>query len=223
MRITEVVLVCLIAFGPALIASTGIYIYGSTRRLDYHATDWIANCLAELSALALVWYVLARHKKSFADLGLKWKWGDLGSAVILIITGSLAYYGVYCAIYVSGLAPPGDLAAGERAGEIVFASSISLTTVMLGVLNPFFEELIARAYFMTEIKLLTNSIAKAVIASTLLQTSYHLYQGLTCATANGAMFLIFSIFYAKTGRLTPIILAHLYFDIGAILWYWARQ
>jgi len=73
---------------------------------------------------------------------------------------------------------------------------------------------------MTEVKHLTNSITKAVIISTLLQTSYHFYQGVPAALSDGVMFLIFSVYYAKTNRITPLILAHLYMDVGATLHYW---
>ena len=79
--------------------------------------------------------------------------------------------------------------------------------------------MIARAYMMTEVKELTNSVATAIIVSTVLQTSYHLYQGVPAALGHGATFLLFSIYYAKTNRLAPIIVAHLYSDVGGTLFY----
>jgi hypothetical protein len=62
-------------------------------------------------------------------------------------------------------------------------------------------------------------MAKAILCSTLLQMSYHLYQGVPLTLALGAQFFLWSVFYAKTNRITPIILAHLYGDVGATLWY----
>ena len=87
----------------------------------------------------------------------------------------------------------------------------------------FFEELIARAYLMTRLKRLTNSVTAAVLISTVLQTSYHFYQGGVRALSYVAVFLIFSIYYAKTNRVWPIILAHLYMDVGATVEYWLRS
>jgi membrane protease YdiL (CAAX protease family) len=75
----------------------------------------------------------------------------------------------------------------------------------------------------TEVRALSNSATKAIICSTLLQTSYHLYQGTPMAVGEGATFLIFSIYYAKTNRIVPIILAHLYADVGGTVWYLVRN
>jgi membrane protease YdiL (CAAX protease family) len=113
--------------------------------------------------------------------------------------------------------------ATHYVGHLLFGSGIFYSAILLQFLNPFFEELIVRAYLMTEIQFLTGSVTKAVIISTILQTSYHLYQGGAAAISHAATFLIFSIFYAKTNRITPVILAHLYSDVSATLWYWFRE
>ncbi len=86
-------------------------------------------------------------------------------------------------------------------------------TFFFGFLNPFFEEIIVRAYLMTEVRQLTGSGAKAVMVSTALQMSYHFYQGVPMALSDGAAFLVFSLYYSKTRRITPVILAHLYMDV----------
>jgi hypothetical protein len=50
-----------------------------------------------------------------------------------------------------------------------------------------------------------------------LQTSYHLYQGLQNVPSLAVSFLILSVYYARCGRILPVILAHLYFDLFALL------
>ena len=129
----------------------------------------------------------------------------------------------YAAIHFAGLTTVSHKASSVRVVEGLFGGGISVVTILFVFLNPFFEELILRAYLMTEIKVLTNSTTKAIIASTALQTSYHLYQGVPLALADGALFLIFSIYYARTNRITPIVLAHLYCDTGSTLWYVLRH
>jgi membrane protease YdiL (CAAX protease family) len=57
------------------------------------------------------------------------------------------------------------------------------------------------------------------MVSVTLQTLYHLYQGIPAAIALGAMFLILSAYFVKYGRVLPVILAHLYFDVLALLAY----
>jgi len=120
------------------------------------------------------------------------------------------------------LTPESHKEADTRVGQIVFGGTIYGATILFQFLNPFFEELIVRAYVMTEIRFLTNSTYKAIVVSTLLQTSYHFYQGGAMALAESASFLVFSIFYAKTNRIAPVILAHMYMDVGATLWHAAQ-
>lgn len=228
LRIFEVVLVCLIAFGSSILSS-GHSLYlrslGNFGRSSsgFGEYGWIYNCLHEATALGLLWYVLQRHGKSFIDLGLTWVRKDIGWSIILKIAGTLAFYAIYSAIYFSGLTATSHKAASAYVGSVLFGRGIFFTTLLFQFLNPFFEELIVRAYVMTEVKHLTNSATKAIIVSTLLQTSYHFYQGVPVAFAHGATFLIFSIYYAKTNRIAPIILAHLYADVGGTLWYLFRQ
>jgi membrane protease YdiL (CAAX protease family) len=88
--------------------------------------------------------------------------------------------------------------------------------------NPFFEELIARAFVMTELKALTRNTAIAIAGSVLLQTSYHFYQGAPAAISHGATFLVFSLYYAKTNRIGAPILAHLLLDLLATVNYMAK-
>ncbi len=57
----------------------------------------------------------------------------------------------------------------------------------------------------------------AHLMSVALQTSYHLYQGLAHAISLAGFFLVLSIYYSRCGRIFPVILAHLYFDVFVLL------
>jgi membrane protease YdiL (CAAX protease family) len=220
-QIFEIILVCTIAFGGSILSSINSLVdptyIGSTS--GGTAFRWFYSILRQASALGLLWYVLMRRGKSFSSLGLSWAWKDVGWAVLLAVTAHYIFRAVYDGFYFSGLTSVNQTAASNRVGYILFGGGITFVTILFQFLNPFFEELIVRAYVMTEVKVLTNSATKAIIISTALQTSYHFYQGAPAAFADGAMFLLFSIFYAKTNRIAPIILAHLYADVHSTLWY----
>jgi membrane protease YdiL (CAAX protease family) len=89
--------------------------------------------------------------------------------------------------------------------------------VFFALLNPFFEELIVRAYTMSELRFLGGATAVPILVSVALQTSYHLYQGLQNVPSLAVFFLVLSIYYYKYGRIFPVILAHLYVDVYALL------
>jgi membrane protease YdiL (CAAX protease family) len=219
MRIFEVILVCVIAFGANILSSIHSLsgnLFSSSSSGQY---KWIYSILREGSCLGLLWYVLRRNGRTFYGLGLSWTRTDAGWSCLLYLGGSMASYAVYNAIYFTGLTSVNDATSFAHVGYYLFGSGIFFTTFLFQFLNPFYEELIVRAYVMTEARQLTNSVGKAVFISTALQTSYHFYQGAPAALAHAATFLIFSIFYAKTNRIAPVILAHLYMDIFSTLFF----
>ncbi|HTV41725.1 MAG TPA: CPBP family intramembrane glutamic endopeptidase [Candidatus Sulfotelmatobacter sp.] len=224
MEIFEVVLVCVIAFGVSVLGSIYLLfdrnIYGETTRSAY---AWAAQGLREVACLGLLWYLLQRRGKTLADLGLSWSPKDFGWSIILWLAAHVAYNLVRSGIYSLGLAAGNPETVHQAVGHLLFGGGIFFATILVQFINPFFEELIVRAYLMTEVKRLTKSIPKAILLSTVLQASYHFYQGGPAVVAHGAGFLIFSIYYAKTNRIAPVILAHLYSDAGSTLDYWLRS
>ena len=85
------------------------------------------------------------------------------------------------------------------------------------VLNAFFEEVIVRGYFMTELIELRKSVVLAAVISLAVQTSYHLYYGVYGAAMVGCGLSVFAIYYAKSRRLMPVILAHMLWDFTTVL------
>jgi len=73
---------------------------------------------------------------------------------------------------------------------------------------------------MTEVKDLTGSWTLSAAASIVIQSSYHLYYGWEGAISLSFQFLIFAIYYARTRRATPVIVAHGIFDILGLVTLW---
>lgn len=101
-----------------------------------------------------------------------------------------------------------------------FFAHPSVMAIPFSLLNPFFEELIVRAYLMTEVIELTGSQLLAILASVVVQSSYHLYYGWAGAIAISFQFLVFAIYYARARQALPIIVAHGFFDIFALFRLW---
>ena len=114
-----------------------------------------------------------------------------------------------------------NLDTTQRNVEFI-TSSFSVWTVILVTINPFFEELIVRAYLISEVQSLTGSALIAVVLSVVLQATYHLYQGPASFVIYAAMFAVFSIYYVQNRRIVPVILAHFYFDFMAVIYFWWR-
>lgn len=209
----ELCLVLLIAIGSYFFNSFYVLIVGSTGKGTslVQSVEWMESILRESGGLLLLGYVLWRRKLRFSDLGLRWSVRDIGTGVAVAFAGYLAYglgHSVVSVVYHALFTTP---AGGVTARQIY--SHPSLIAFPFTILNAFFEELIVRAYLMTEIRELTGSLALAATVSVAVQTSYHLYYGWIGALSLSFLFLVFSIYYAKTRKATPLIFAHALIDL----------
>ena len=220
-RWLELLLVLGVCFGTDILYSANILItdpFLKHSHPDRKAFTLLTEILVEVAQLALLAYVLFRQGRRFRDIGLNFRWTDILVAVPL--------YGVafWARRFVQDFA---SHALGQKpyhAGywhavkygwdfDIGISSAYLVATVALALINPFAEELIVRAYMITEVRILTGKTAVAVIASTLFAASYHFYQGVLPAIGQMALFFVFSLYYARTGRIMPVVLAHMAADL----------
>jgi len=92
---------------------------------------------------------------------------------------------------------------GNLGMQVVFVAS---------AVNGVFEELFVAGYVITVLRQL-RGVWTAVNVSTALRMLYHLYQGPLGLITVVPMGLLFGHVYARTGRLWPLMLAHVLLDI----------
>ncbi len=63
---------------------------------------------------------------------------------------------------------------------------------------------------------MTRSSLFAIVASVALQSAYHLYYGWAGAIQVSFMFLVYALYYARTRRALPVVMAHEFIDAIAI-------
>jgi len=170
----------------------------------------------ELTALVVLFYVISRRRKAWRDLGLDFRWRDFASAIALLMVASLLSWTLYYVAQLAYAIATGHYLYPKSLGGML-GFGISVWSLLFVCLNPFFEELIFRAYLISEIVALGGSRSLAIFLSIAVQVSYHLYQGLANVIPITVMFLVFSIYYARTKRVVPVILAHLFCDVYALL------
>jgi len=214
----ELFLVLFVSCGTPLLHSLYLLIKGPGAFPQVSEMRWLGGLLQEVSSLFLLGYVLARRNRRIRDLGLRWSIRDVGVGLLVAgvsfaayVVGALVVQLIHHTIY-------GTFATGPTGAT--FFSHPGPWAVPFMLLNPFFEELIVRAYLMTEVADLTGSSALAVAASVIFQWSYHLYYGWAGATSMAFMFLALSLYYARSRRALPIIVAHAFFDIYAFIRLW---
>ncbi|MGH3357367.1 MAG: CPBP family intramembrane glutamic endopeptidase [Nocardioidaceae bacterium] len=91
--------------------------------------------------------------------------------------------------------------------------------ILSALQNSVLEEVVVVGYLMTRLKDLTWSLPVVLATSALVRGSYHLYQGIGPAIGNAVMGLLFGYFYHRTGRVMPLVIAHIILDIVAFVGY----
>ncbi len=99
------------------------------------------------------------------------------------------------------------------------SSGLSLTTVLIvSILNPIFEEVFVCGYIITALRKM-RSISFAINMSIGIRLVYHLYQGSVGVIGIIPLGFIFAYWYAKTGRLWPVVIAHGLIDFLGLFAY----
>lgn len=148
------------------------------------------------------------------DIGLSWRWGDLGRAV-----------GLAAAIGLTGVV---FVVVTYRLGMSARIAPVTLddhwwtipVLVLAALENGFLEEVLVVGYLLTRLRQLRVDPWLAVLLSALLRGSYHLYQGYGQAIGNFLMGLVFGVLWLRWRRLWPLVGAHTLIDVGAFVGYY---
>lgn len=91
--------------------------------------------------------------------------------------------------------------------------------ILNALANGVLEEVVVVGYLITRLQEMGWRTRNAVAASALLRGTYHLYQGVGGFVGNAIMGVIFALFFLKTKRVLPLIIAHTILDVVAYLGY----
>jgi len=179
--------------------------------LGLNATD-VAQLIA-WGGLGL--YLLWRSGLSPARIGLtrlQWR-PDLAGGVGLAALIGLPGLGLYLA------------ARALRINASVIPSGLSDTwwrvpmLVLVAFADGWAEEIIVVGYLLTRLGQLGVGARAALVCSSLLRGTYHLYQGFGAGLGNVAMGLVFGYVWQRTGRLWPLVIAHGLIDTVTFVGY----
>jgi membrane protease YdiL (CAAX protease family) len=165
-------------------------------------------------ALAL-WLLVRDHISPSRDLGIDFRrpvydlgWGTalaagIGLPGLLLVWGALQL-GVNAQIVPSGLQP--------------YWWAVPVL-ILAAVQNSVLEEVVVVGYLMTRLRQNGMTVVWIIACSAVLRGSYHLYQGFGAFVGNAVMGVVFALFFLKTKRVMPLIVAHAILDIAAFVGY----
>lgn len=208
-----------IEFWGVVTVAFGYFIYGSlwalwvaqpTDDLALSDASMIGVVVVELVLFSLLAPLLWWRGWRPEVLGLGFTWRDVGTGCALFLACVIA-----SSLLMTGLA----LLAGGMGSlwERMEGAPLSVLAILaLSIVNPIFEEVFVCGYVIRALER-TRGTAFAVNASVALRVSYHLYQGAIGALGVVVVGLILGWWFARKGRLWPVIIAHGLMDLVALL------
>lgn len=210
-RLLDLALVLFVSLIPFVARSLYYFMGGEipSEPLGQKLRLW-SGLITELSSLLILWHVLFRQGRKWRNIGLDFSKSDVVAGIGLFLWVTIITYLIYIPaqyIYQS--------ATGHyyQPKALHLGLGVSALSVVVLCLNPFFEELIVRAFTMTEILDLSRSRWLAMLVSVAAQMSYHFYQGWFRSIGLTMAFAFFSLYFLQTRRIMPVILAHLGSDL----------
>lgn len=217
-RWRELCLVLLVAFGGSVLRSAYVLKVGPSIEPQVSSMRWVVGVVHEGTALLLLGYVLSRRGLKLSSLGLRWSFRDASIGLLVTVVSYASYIFGYTLIQTVHYLVYGGWSTWPTAKD--FFPHVSFAAIPFFLLNPFFEELVVRAYLMTEVMELTGSSALAVALSVGVQFAYHLYYGWVGAISLCFFFLALALYFARSRRALPIIIAHACLDMYGLIRLW---
>ncbi|HTQ15617.1 MAG TPA: CPBP family intramembrane glutamic endopeptidase [Rhizomicrobium sp.] len=216
---TEFAVVVSIAFGLLILSSVAAVLHlGSpvTQHPAHNNRTLIGLMIYEIAAGAVLLPFLNMRGWTARKIGLLPGWRDTATGFGLFVVVYAVWYTIWVTFWM--VAP--TLEYGIAASTHVVSSGISLLTVGgTSLVNSLFEEVFVCGYIVTALKTGDGDNLLAVNTSVGVRLAYHLYQGATGVINIVPIGLIFAYWYARTGRLWPVVVAHASLDLVGLIPY----
>jgi uncharacterized protein len=211
----EFSLVVIAAFGLPIFHSLGdVFRFGDRRVISEAHLHFLL--LYELTVLAALLIFLGARGWTLGRIGLRAGAKDSLLGLGLAVTTYVAYVAAFqLTAMVFSMQPASEFAfvvRDLRLGTLTLAS----------IVNPVFEEIFVCGYVISALEREGWSRWTAINVSMTIRLLYHLYQGALGVINIIAVGLIFSYWYARSGRLWPVIVAHAAIDFVSLLPYVTR-
>jgi membrane protease YdiL (CAAX protease family) len=209
---TEFAIVVLVAFGYIIVFGNLFVLLAPSRDARMTNADLLFLLFYELAIMALLAPFLRARGWSLQRIGLAPGWGDTLIGIGLALVVCVAWFVIW--IVIAAAVPQ----AAETAENLSFvAPGLDPSTIVLvSVINPIFEETLVCGYVVSALKQ-RGSAWTAINVSIVIRLLYHLYQGPLGLISVLIVGLVLTFWYARHGRLWPLVVAHVAFDFAALI------
>jgi len=197
---TEFIIVVLVAFGYFMLGSllSVLFPADSAHISEQHLRFLLVY---EVLIFTVLWLLLSLRGWRLRDLGITVSLRDTLIGVGFVVLT----YSIYILLWLlfSGFFPELNYASHK-----LIAADIAMPTLIaISFVNPVFEEVFVCAYVINVLKK-SRGLQFAVNVSIAIRLTYHLYQGVLSLFTALPVGILFAYWYARTGRLWPLLVAH---------------
>jgi len=209
----EFVIIVVGAFGVAILANLLALVYPAPATVVASTPRLWALALHDAILLAVLGGFL--HLRGWTPLrvGLIFRRSDFLWSIVLLAGVCVVFYGAW---YGLARFSPGMIHATARP-EIESSAISPLSIAAVVIINPFFEELFLVGYVIAALRDVRTATF-AINVSVAIRLLYHLSLGAPGVLAIIPMGLIFGYWFARTGRLWPVIGGHMLMNLAAFLY-----
>lgn len=209
----EFIIVIVGAFGVAILANLLALVRPAPAPILASAPRLLALMIHDAVLIGVLGLFLHMRDWTPTRLGLTARWSDVLWSVVLLVAVSLVVYGAWQGL--SHVSPDLMKTPTKVALEPSALSPLSVAAVV--IVNPLFEELFVAGYVIAALKDV-RSATFAINVSVAIRLLYHLALGAPGVVAIIPLGLIFGYWLVRTGRLWPVIGAHMLMNLAAFLY-----
>ncbi|MDR0435416.1 MAG: CPBP family intramembrane metalloprotease [Propionibacteriaceae bacterium] len=181
----------------------------------YLVTDYLIPLVPALLALFLIKNLFPPSDAPYRLMGLDATRPGRDVAQAFAIAAAIGIPGLAFYVFAKAIGINTTIAAANLTDHWGRIPLLVLSAFRAG----FTEEVIMVGYLGTRWAQLNWGPWRWILTSAAIRGGYHLYQGFGGAIGNFVMGVAFGWFYVKTGRLWPLILAHLLLDVVSFVGY----
>ena len=199
-----------------LLVTVGLLVFPSLIRAVFHFVhpeeplarqafaSWYFGTMvvSALLSIGLLWHIIRLNSETMDVFSQPFAAKDILRGFGLWIWVGVSWYGTYRLLWSLGV---GVVLAGQEPRSLeTFQVTFSALYLLSMTVNPFLEEFYVRGFLQTRLRQAAWNGLAIVLFSALLQTSYHLYQGLLACLSLAPGFLILAIYFQASRRLYPV-------------------
>jgi membrane protease YdiL (CAAX protease family) len=185
---------------------------GSTDSTQLHFTNVrvLATLFVELG-LACIWIPrLRRQGWTLASIARPWRASDAVHAIMLVVSAEIAVQIANVALWLVDRPLAVMISHYRTVGPLSWWVAVPMVLV-----NPPFEEALYFGY-VTKVLRSRWGVHFALTCALLLRVLMHLYQGPLALVGVLPVAIVFTVYYVRTGRLWPLVIAHVLLDCVAL-------